>query len=83
MDQPTQQVAHYAATLAYADLTPNAVHTSKRMLVDAVACALAAYSTPPAIAARAIARSAVAYPPAHLLISGEPTTADLAAEVSA
>lgn len=83
MDKPTQAIAHYAETLAYDDLTPDAVHTSKRMLIDAAACALAAYPTAPAIAARAIAGAALASPPAHVLISGEPTTPDLAAYAGA
>ena len=83
MDKPTQAIAHYAATLGYDDLTPDAVHTSKRMLIDAAACAPAASPMPPAIAARAIAGAAFASPPAHVLISGEPTTPDLAAYAGA
>jgi len=83
MDMPTQAIAHYAATLAYDDLSPDAVHTIKRLLIDAVACACAAYATPPAAAARAVAQGAVSDPPAHTLISHEPTTPDLAAYAGA
>ena len=83
MDRPTLQIADYATSLTNANLDDHARHAIKRRLVDTIACALAAYPTPPAAAARTLATSAVSDPPAHVLISGAPTTPDLAAYAGA
>ncbi len=83
MDRPTQQIVDYAIALRYADLDDYNLHAIKRRLVDTVACALAAYPRQPAAVARALATLAVSNPPAHVPISGAPTTPDLAAYAGA
>jgi len=39
----TAQMAHWAATLEYRDLSPEAVYQAKRFLLDSVGCALGGY----------------------------------------
>ena len=83
MDRPTQQIVDYSTSLTNANLDDHARHAIKRRLVDTIACALAAYPTPPATAARSLASIAVSDPPAHVLISGAPTSPDHAAYAGA
>ena len=79
MDETTGLLSAYAATLSDDELTEDAVHGIARCVVDAMACALAAYPMDAMAAPRALAGAATGDPPAHVLFSGEPTTPDLAA----
>ena len=79
MDETTGLLSAYAATLSDDELTEDAVHGVARCVVDAMACALAAYPMDAMAAPRALAGAATGDPPAHVLFSGEPTTPDLAA----
>jgi len=83
VDAPTEALAGYAASLTYDELTPEAIHGAKRCLVDAIACALGGSSGKPIAMARQLARSAVGVPPSRVLVSGEPTTPELAAFANA
>ena len=79
MDETTDALSAYAATLSDDELTEDAVHGIVRCVVDSMACALAAYTMDAMAAPRALAAAAVGDPPAHVLFSREPTTPDLAA----
>ena len=83
MDAPTEALAGYAASLTYDELTPEAIHGAKRCLVDAIACALGGSSGEPIAMARHLARSAIGVPPSRVLVSGEPTTPEMAAFANA
>ena len=79
MDETTGLLSAYAATLSDDELTEDAVHGIARCVVDAMACALAAYPMHAMAAPRALAGAATGDPPSHVFFSGEPTTPDLAA----
>src|SRR5574341_912313 len=57
MDKTTERLVTYARTFAEAPLPPAAVDAARNHLVDAVACAIAGYSTPPARVAVQVART--------------------------
>ena len=83
MERATEQLVSYATDLTFEELTDDAFRPLKRRVVDSLACALAALPTTPVSAARALARTAVGVPPAHVLLTGEATTPERAAYVGA
>lgn len=82
MDTFTQQLTAYAAELTYADLSPDAIDKTKRIILDLVGCALGAARAEPAAIARATALDVTARHPATLMVTGEKTSPDLAAFVN-
>ena len=79
MDAITRTLSAYAVELSHADLTEQAVHGMRQRLVDSAACALGAYDSPPAVIARELARSSPGEPPAHVLLSGDAASPEMAA----
>ncbi len=82
MDKLTRQLTAYASQLTYADLSPEAVDATKRIILDLVGCALGAARAEPAAIARALALEVTARHPATLMVTGEKTSPDLAAFVN-
>lgn len=82
MDRLTAHLTSYASGLAYADLPPEVVDATKRIILDSVGCALGAARAEPAAIARAVALEVTARHPATLMVTGERTSADLAAFVN-
>jgi 2-methylcitrate dehydratase len=78
-DQHVAALARYSAELRYADLPATVVHETKRKLIDAIGCALGAYSDEPCVIARKLAQSARGEPPARVLGSLDASTPELAA----
>ena len=79
MDNRTRQLAAYAAGLRYDELTPAAIHETKRRFIDSLACLVGAYDAEPAVIARGMARRSLGRPPARLFGTLEETTPELAA----
>ncbi len=79
MDKNTDALARYATQLKFEDLPAAVVHETKRKLIDALGCALAAVDAESCRIARAIARRSVGNPPARLLGTQELSTPELAA----
>ena len=82
MDKLTRQLTAYASGLTYADLSPEAIDKTKRIILDLVGCALGAARAEPAAIARAVALEVTARHPATLMVTGEKTSPDLAAFVN-
>ena len=82
MDPLTRQLTDYASNLTYADLSPDAIDKTKRIILDSIGCALGAARAEPASIARALACEVSARHPATLMVTGEKTTPDLAAFVN-
>src|SRR5690606_39088993 len=82
MDNLTRQRTSYASALTYADLPPEAIDATKRIVLDLVGCALGAARAEPAAIARALAVEVTAHRPATLLVTGDKTSPDLAAFVN-
>lgn len=78
MDKTTEKLARYATSLRYEDLTPAAVHTAKRLLIDAIACTIGGYHSQPAAVARSLAAQTSGKPPARVLGSGMFTSMEAA-----
>ena len=55
MDTITDQIAEYAASTSFGDLTEEAVHSATQRLVDSLGCALGAYDCEPAAIGRRLA----------------------------
>jgi 2-methylcitrate dehydratase len=79
MDATTSQIASYAATLAYADLSADVVHECKRHLLDTVGCALGAFDEPPSRIARTLAERVNVPGGARVLGTGQRALPELAA----
>ena len=82
MDALTRQLTDYASNLTYADLSPQAIDKTKRIILDSIGCALGAARAEPASIARTLACEVSARHPATLMVTGERTTPDLAAFVN-
>jgi 2-methylcitrate dehydratase len=74
-----QQLSRYITALRYEDLPADVVQQAKRLIVDTIGCALGGFDSEPARIARDIAGTVTSTQPVHLLVSGEPTSPDLAA----
>ena len=53
MDATLQKLTDFTHQLAYADLTPEAIHECKRRFIDSLACAIGGYNAEPCVIARA------------------------------
>ena len=67
MDATAEKFSAYAADLSYADLTPTAIHSTKRCIVDSIGCAFGAFDADPVKAVRALASQITATRPATLI----------------
>jgi 2-methylcitrate dehydratase len=79
MDPTTDYLSDYACRLTYEDLSPEAVHQTKRTLVDTLGCGVGAFDGEPASIARRAAFRVRGNPPARILGSPQQTSTDLAA----
>jgi 2-methylcitrate dehydratase len=79
MDKATTQIAEYAASLRFEDLTPEAVHECKRRLIDTLGCAFGAYDAEPSRVARAVAARYTGNPPARVIGTLQPSSPEHAA----
>jgi 2-methylcitrate dehydratase len=79
MDRTTETLASYAASLSHADLTPAAIHQTKRRVIDALGCAMGGYLSEPSAIARRLAGMYTSTLPARVLGSGQLTSPDMAA----
>ncbi|MBI2862138.1 MAG: MmgE/PrpD family protein, partial [Chloroflexi bacterium] len=59
MDSTAEQLSSYAASLKYTDIPAEIVHECKRRVIDALGCAMGAFTGEPCKIARAVARMAV------------------------
>lgn len=78
----TDQLVSYALDLSFEDLPAGVVHHTKQVILDTVGCALGGTRSEPARIAAAVAAGVTAARPATLLVSGQPTSPDLAALVN-
>ncbi|MBI4303250.1 MAG: MmgE/PrpD family protein [Chloroflexi bacterium] len=79
MPNMTDHIASYSASFKYEDLPPEVLHKAKSHLIDALGCAIGAYTSEPAKIARRIAQ--MVYPcemPATIIGSGQKSSLDLA-----
>jgi len=79
MDETTKYLSDYGCRLAYADLSPEAVHQVKRTLLDTLGCGVRAFDAEPAAIARRAAARVQGNPPARILGTHAPTSTELAA----
>ena len=79
MDKTLQRLAHYATHCGFGRLTPEAVHETKRRMIDSVACAAAAYEEPFCAQIRAVAARYAGSPPARIWGTGAATSIEMAA----
>jgi 2-methylcitrate dehydratase len=83
VDSITRQIAEFASTLAFRDLTAETVHAAKQRLVDALGCAVASCECEPArIGRRLAAGSTPGKYPGRVLLWGERLPAQDAAFVN-
>ena len=78
MDKITEKLARYVTSLRYEDLSPAAVHTTKKLLIDAIGCAIGGYHGEPSAIARRLAAQTSAKRPARVLGSGALTSIEAA-----
>jgi 2-methylcitrate dehydratase len=83
LDRTTESLARYATELAYANLTPAAVHAAKRSLIDALGCAIGGYDSEPCQIARRMAAMRTGTPAARVLGTDDLTTPEMAAFTNA
>lgn len=79
MDKTLQRLARYATRTSFGELTPEAVHETKRRLIDSVACAAGAYEEPFCVQVRAVADRYAGKPPARIWGTGAATSVEMAA----
>jgi 2-methylcitrate dehydratase len=82
MDRTTETLASYAASTPYSDLTPEAIHQTKRRVIDALGCAMGGYRSEPSQIARRLAGMYSSTLAARILGSGQLTSPDMAAFVN-
>lgn len=83
MDETTRTLASYITGLTYDRLSPGAVYETKKRLVDAMACAIGGFNSPPAAIARRIAGRNSGEPPARVIGTGQRTSMEMAAFANA
>lgn len=81
-DASVDQISAYCASLAWSDLTPQAVHAVKRALVDSIGCALGAHAAQPVEIARRLAARTHSDTPATLLGTSIKTSPEMATFVN-
>src|SRR5688500_14369095 len=79
MDKTTQKLAEYVAGLTFDRLSSNAVHETKRRLIDTIGCGIGGYSSEPTAIALKMAAESTGKPPARVLGSGTSTSIEMAA----
>jgi len=79
MDPTTEYLSDYACRLTFEELSKEAVHQVKRILIDSLGCALGAFDSEPAAIARRVASRVHGNPPARILGTAQETSTDLAA----
>ena len=79
MDRSISALSRYATDLRFEDLPADAVHETKRRLVDTLGCFLGGFNAEPSRMARAIARRCIGNPPARILGTTEMSTPQEAA----
>jgi 2-methylcitrate dehydratase len=83
MDTITDQIARYAASASFCDLTEEAVHSATQRLVDSLGCALGAYDCEPAAIGRRLASGqAPGKYPGRVLCFGDRLPAESAAFIN-
>ena len=82
MDRTVDQISTYAASLSYSDITPKALHSVKRSLVDSIGCALGAFAAEPVKIARRVATRVCSDRPASLFGTVIRTSPEMAAFVN-
>ena len=78
-DETLRRLTSYAAMLKFEDLPPETVHQVKRLMVDSLGCAIGAYTSEPAKAARDLAGCVTGHAAATVIGTRDLTTPDLAA----
>ena len=79
MDKMTDLLTSYTTSLKFDELPANVVQQAKRMIVDALGCAIGGYHSEPARIARDLASTVTSTRPATILVSGHSTSPDMAA----
>jgi len=82
VDTIQEQLAQYASTLDYADLTPEAVHAAKVRLIDTFGANVAGFLTEPSRIGRALAAQTPSPNGATVIGTYSKTTPDMAAFVN-
>jgi 2-methylcitrate dehydratase len=83
MDTITRQIAQYASSTSFGDLTEEAVHSATQRLVDSLGCALGAYDCEPAAIGRRLASGEVPGKyPGRVLCFGDRLPAESAAFIN-
>jgi 2-methylcitrate dehydratase len=83
MDNTTRKLAEYITRLDYSALSAQAVHETKKRLVDAIACAIGGYASEPADIARKVSANVSGTPAARIFNTGKTTSIDMAAFTNA
>lgn len=83
MDNTTRKLAEYITRLDYSALSAEAIHETKKRLVDAAACAIGGYASEPAEIARKVAANVSGTPAARIFNTGKTTSIDMAAFTNA
>ena len=78
----SQNLAEYASSLEYKDLSEDVIHEVKRRLIDSFGCALGAFESQPAKAARAMGKGGISPDGSTLWGTRYQSTSDLAAFVN-
>ena len=79
MDATTEYLSDYTSRLRYADLSSDAIHHTKRTLIDTLGCGVGAFDGAPAVIARRVASRAQGDPPARILGTRQRSSMDMAA----
>ena len=79
MDKTTGALSRYVTSLRYEDLSPRAVHETKRHLIDSLGCAIGGYGSEPSVITRRLAPAWSGSPCARILGEGRSTTPEAAA----
>lgn len=79
MDKLTEALVEYALDLSYADLPPEVVDRTKRLVLDTIGCALGAAPWNAPTVARAIAEDVQAKNACTVMVGGQQTSPDMAA----
>ena len=77
-----ERLSEYAAKIQYGDLDSDVVVEAKKRLLDSIGCALGAYNSPPAKAARRVIQKHYPGNAATMLGTRHKTTPDMAAFVN-
>jgi 2-methylcitrate dehydratase len=79
MDKTTEAIASHATALRYEDLTPEAIHSTKRSFIDALGCGIGGSTGPTSMIAKKIAGLSSSPTPARILGTTDYSSPDMAA----